>query len=119
MNYFMTHFYDADSQDQVKHEYQHYELQTEREVHNRVTQILEHLEESYDLRITGIEDILTFAQQDPAICQSIDWSQLKKKLMKRKIFLKRDYARNRGQFSTLKKEIYIFTNAEVVKDEKE
>lgn len=110
MNFYMTHFYDTDSQDQIKQEYEQYELQNDKEVPILVTQIIEYLEDRIDLRLTNIEEIIEFAQADPTICQEIDWPILKKKLIKKKILLKRDFAKKREYKGLVKKEIYIFGN---------
>ena len=51
----MTHFYDGDSQPQVKYELEHYEIVSLTEVYHSLIQILERLEESVELRTTGID----------------------------------------------------------------
>lgn len=119
INYYMTHFYDTDSHDQIKQEYQRYELQNDKEVNILVTQIIEYLEDRVDLRLTGIEEIMGFAQADPNICQQIDWPKLKKKIIKKKILLKRDFAKKREDKRLFKKEIFIFGNNQVNYDDQE
>lgn len=118
MNFFMTHFYDVESQDHIKSEYVRYELQNDLEVPVLVTQIIERLEESIDLRTTKIEEILACARADQAICQEIDWLQLKKKIMQKKIALKRSHAKAKKHFPQLKKEYFVFTNSDQVEDER-